>query len=86
MGDFGILIIGVVDTFFAFFVVAPMMLLAASLCRRAHLYLWDEPLNYIDLLSRQQLEQLLLEFAPTMVFVEHDELFCRNVATEMVPL
>ena len=61
-------------------------LLAASLCRRAHLYLWDEPLNYIDLLSRQQLEQLLLEFAPTMVFVEHDELFCRNVATEMVPL
>lgn len=62
------------------------VLLAASLCRRAHLYLWDEPLNYIDLLSRQQLEQLLLEFAPTMVFVEHDELFCRNVATEMVPL
>ena len=31
MGDFGILIIGVVDTFFAFFVVAPMMLQAASL-------------------------------------------------------
>ena len=61
-------------------------LLAASLCHRAHLYLWDEPLNYIDLLSRQQLEQLLLEFAPTMVFVEHDELFCRNVATETVQL
>ena len=31
MGDFTILIIGVVDTFFAFFVVAPMMLQAASL-------------------------------------------------------
>ena len=31
MGDFGSLIIGVVDTFFAFFVVAPMMLQAASL-------------------------------------------------------
>jgi|O827metagenome_2_1110793.scaffolds.fasta_scaffold30642_2 hypothetical protein len=31
MGDIGILIIGVVDTFFAFFVVAPMMLQAASL-------------------------------------------------------
>ena len=31
MGDLGILIIGVVDTFFAFFVVAPMMLQAASL-------------------------------------------------------
>ena len=31
MGDIGILIIGVVDAFFAFFVVAPMMLQAASL-------------------------------------------------------
>ena len=31
MGDLGILIIGVVDTFFAVFVVAPMMLQAASL-------------------------------------------------------
>lgn len=31
MGDIGILIIGVVDTFFAFFVVAPMMLQAVSL-------------------------------------------------------
>ena len=31
MGDLGILIIGVVDTFFAFFVVAPMILQAASL-------------------------------------------------------
>ena len=31
MGDIGILIIGVVDTFFAFFVVAPLLLQAASL-------------------------------------------------------
>lgn len=30
-GDFSVLIIGVVDTFFAFFVVAPIMLQAASL-------------------------------------------------------
>ena len=28
------------------------VLLARSLCQRAHLYLWDEPLNYIDLYSR----------------------------------
>ena len=35
MGDFGILIIGVVDTFFAFFVVAPMMLQAGQPVRRA---------------------------------------------------
>ncbi len=62
------------------------VLLAASLCHRAHLYLWDEPLNYVDLLSRQQLEELILKFEPTMVFVEHDEVFCQTVATEQVSL
>ena len=60
------------------------VLLAVSLCQRAHLYLWDEPLNYVDILSRQQLEELILRFAPTMVFVEHDEAFCRAVATQTV--
>ena len=60
------------------------VLLAVSLCQRAHLYLWDEPLNYVDILSRQQLEELILRFMPTMVFVEHDEAFCRAVATRTV--
>ena len=30
------------------------VLLARSLCQSAHLYVWDEPLNYIDLFSRIQ--------------------------------
>lgn len=29
------------------------ILLAKSLCERTHLYVWDEPLNYIDILSRR---------------------------------
>ena len=61
-------------------------LLARSLCERAHLYLWDEPLNYIDVLSRMQIEQLLLECAPTMLFVEHDAAFVRRVATRTLCL
>ena len=35
------------------------VLLARSLCQQAHLYVWDEPLNFIDLYTRLQLEQLL---------------------------
>ncbi|MEI3062221.1 MAG: ATP-binding cassette domain-containing protein [Oscillospiraceae bacterium] len=31
------------------------VLIAASLCEQAHVYVWDEPLNYIDLLSRMQM-------------------------------
>ena len=62
------------------------VLIAASLCERAHLYIWDEPLNFIDLFSRMQIEELILKFCPTMVFVEHDSAFSRKVATQVVNL
>lgn len=60
------------------------VLLARSLCQRAHLYIWDEPLNYIDVLSRIQIEQLLMAYKPAMIFVEHDAAFCEKVATKQV--
>lgn len=61
-------------------------LLAASLLTPAHLYIWDEPLNYIDVFSRMQIESLLMEYRPTMLFVEHDARFREKVATEVVAL
>ena len=60
--------------------------LARSLCERAHLHIWDEPLNYIDVFSRMQMEQLILRSRPTLVFIEHDEAFCRRVATRTYEL
>lgn len=60
------------------------VLIAKSLCEQAHLYLWDEPLNYIDVLSRIQIEELLLEYQPTILFVEHDSIFNENIATKFV--
>ena len=60
--------------------------LARSLSERAHLYVWDEPLNFIDVLSRVQIEELILEFRPTLLFVEHDGAFRKNVATRTVEL
>jgi len=62
------------------------VLLARSICQPAHLHIWDEPMNYIDVLSRMQIEALLLEFQPTILFVEHDKAFCENVATKTVAL
>ena len=62
------------------------VLLAASLCQSAHLYLWDEPLNYIDLFSRVQIEELLLQYQPTLLFVEHDRVFQKKIATQVVEL
>ena len=62
------------------------VLLAASLATPAHLYIWDEPLNYIDVFSRMQIETLLLEYQPTMLFVEHDAAFVRRAATGTLAL
>ncbi len=62
------------------------VLLAKSLCQEAHLYVWDEPLNFIDVLSRMQMEELLLAYAPTMIFVEHDYRFRQQIATAEVSL
>lgn len=62
------------------------VLLAKSLCEQAHLYVWDEPLNYIDLYSRIQIEKLIQTFSPTMIFVEHDLAFRNAIATKTVEI
>lgn len=60
------------------------VLLAASLVTRAHLYIWDEPLNYIDVFSRMQMEELILKYRPTLLFVEHDREFTDRIATKEI--
>lgn len=60
------------------------VLIAGSLLQQAHLYVWDEPLNYIDVFSRMQIEQLILKYRPTMLIVEHDRSFAEYVATEII--
>jgi lincosamide and streptogramin A transport system ATP-binding/permease protein len=62
------------------------VLLAGSLLTQAHVYIWDEPLNYIDVLSRIQIEELIMKYRPTLLFAEHDRAFCENVATRVIDL
>ncbi|MCR8978389.1 Lsa family ABC-F type ribosomal protection protein [Brevibacillus laterosporus] len=62
------------------------VLIAKSLCEKVHLHIWDEPLNFIDIISRMQIEELLLEYSPTILFVEHDREFCKNIATKIIEL
>lgn len=62
------------------------VLIAKSLCENVHLHVWDEPLNFIDVISRMQIEELLLEYSPTILFVEHDREFCDHVATKIIEL
>ena len=62
------------------------VLIASSLLTPAHLYIWDEPLNYIDVFSRRQIEKLITEYQPTMIMVEHDERFREKLATKVIEL
>lgn len=62
------------------------VLLAKSLAESAHVFLWDEPLNYIDVLSRIQIEELILKYKPTMLFIEHDRVFTEKIATDNILL
>ena len=62
------------------------VLLAHSLCTPAALYVWDEPLNFVDIYSRMQIEELLLEYQPTLLFVEHDQAFAERIATRTLEL
>ena len=56
------------------------VMLALSLCEKADVYLWDEPLNYIDVYMRKEIERLVRDSDVTMLFVEHDRAFAESVA------
>ncbi len=54
------------------------VLIAKSISEPANIYIWDEPLNYIDILTRIQIEEAILKYKPTLIFVEHDEAFVKK--------
>ena len=62
------------------------ILIAKSLCEKAHLYIWDEPLNFLDIYCRKQIEDLITEYKPAMIFVEHDRAFRDRIATQVIEL
>ena len=59
---------------------------ARALSLGNHLILFDEPLNYMDIYFREQLEKAILAIEPTLVFVEHDEWFGEKVSTKVITL
>lgn len=60
--------------------------LARSLATPANFYIWDEPLNYLDIDNQDQLIQLIKEFQPPLLFIEHDQHFIDQVASQKITL
>lgn len=56
-----------------------------ALCKmfqtRPNLLILDEPTNHMDILGKEALERMLVEFEGTVLFVSHDRYFMKQVAT-----
>lgn len=60
--------------------------IARALSEENDVIFLDEPLNYMDVYFREQLEKAILEYKPTIVFVEHDVRFGEIVSNKVIEL
>jgi len=61
-------------------------LLAKALVNEPELLILDEPTNHLDIESIQWLENFLLRWRGTLLFVTHDRVFLKKLATRIVEL
>ncbi len=62
------------------------VMLARTLVQKPDLLLLDEPTNHLDIESIGWLEEFLLSYAGTLLFVTHDRMFLRHLATRIIEL
>ncbi len=60
--------------------------IARVLSEESSVIFLDEPLNYMDVYFREQLERAILKSQPTIAFVEHDGMFGKNVSNRIIEL
>ncbi|MDR1567510.1 MAG: ABC-F type ribosomal protection protein [Streptococcaceae bacterium] len=60
--------------------------LAKSLSEKADVFIWDEPLNYLDVFNHEQIKTVILKFEPTLLIVEHDKRFLKEIALQVIAL
>jgi len=60
--------------------------LATLLYHKVNVLLLDEPTNHLDIDSREVLEENLLEFEGTILFISHDRYFVDKLASKIIEL
>ncbi len=63
-----------------------LLKLAVLLQNRVNFLILDEPTNHIDIETREMLEDALLEFSGTLLFISHDRYFIDKLATKIAVL
>ena len=59
---------------------------AVLMLERSNVLILDEPTNHLDLAAKEDLEQALLSFEGTLLFVSHDRYLLNRVPTRIVEL
>lgn len=60
--------------------------LVLCICKNAHLYILDEPMNYLDIFARMMIEDLIAKSEMTMLIVEHDKSFIDKCINKRIVL
>lgn len=62
------------------------VLLAQALVQAPDILLLDEPTNHLDVAAIEWLEEFLLNYSATLIFITHDRAFIRRLATRIIEL
>ncbi|MEQ2527926.1 ABC-F family ATP-binding cassette domain-containing protein [Bacillaceae bacterium CLA-AA-H227] len=62
------------------------LVLAKLMMKKANFLILDEPTNHLDLDSKEVLENSLIDYPGTILFVSHDRYFINRIATKVVEL
>src|SRR5699024_662485 len=62
------------------------VLLAQALVQEPDILLLDEPTNHLDVEAIEWLEEFLLNYPTTLIFITHDRAFIRRLATRIIEL
>ena len=58
--------------------------LAKIFKKKPNMLILDEPTNHMDIVGKETLESMLIDFPGTVIFVSHDRYFVKKVATKLL--